>query len=240
MYNPFNKKTIYTTLLTAYALGSSHAATFATEVDLNLNMSYSVDQVVNVVSGVINGLDGSTFQISFDLAPGMGDSLNANNSGLGIGTGNDHDIDAAGDVIFASNIQVINFNANGGPRTLADISAVSFDYVYFNAANNNSDSGYVTANGDTGTWTDIDQSPADFIGHNLGNGNNSTNNVDFQLLTGDDVITSFEVGYANPNNNNLWQVRGVSVQAEMIPEPSTSLFLVLSVCGLTLRRKRGE
>ena len=141
-------------------LGPDGLATF--------RLAYTINASSNVVACPFNppaGLDGT----------------------WGIQGGGDDDAVQPGQWATIDNIQVIDFNANGGNLSTNDIQDLTFKVVYYDAAGNSaSDSGLIAANGTSNTWVDINAG-SQFAGHDpSGDGS-----VDLHLMTSSNSVDSF-------------------------------------------------
>jgi len=121
------------------------------------------------------------------------------------------------------NIQVVDFNANGGDMTAGDISNVSFKVVYYADATtggSSPDAGTIAANGTTNAWVDIDAG-SQFTGHDpSGDGS-----VDLHLMTGSTQVDSFYI--AGFSTNRSYRISNITVAGSFSdPVPVTSNYYV--------------
>ncbi|MCG9792333.1 T9SS type A sorting domain-containing protein [Flavobacterium algicola] len=174
---------------------------------------YGIDKVAKMISDTQTAPDGlATFKISIEVTPSAGRGVR---SGLGGGTatasswgiGNTPDADAKSinDVIFTgsedewvesiTNIQIIDFNANGGSLTTDNISTYFKSIAIVNA-----------------------QSTRDNVSLKIGEltfsqGKLAAQNVILNLMdaTGVENITNFAIGTGNLEATNKWSVEGITV-----------------------------
>ena len=171
--------------------------------------NYGVATVATMYSEVQTAPDGiATFRISIDVTPpndkavisGVSGGLASVNSwGLGDGTdSNSDDIFTGSDnewVESINNIQVIDFNANGGSTALEDISS---NFKSITIANSQSTNDFVSVSIDD-VITDIGKSATQM----------ETINLEQATLISD--ITDFAVGTGNTSATNKWSVEGITV-----------------------------
>ncbi|MGJ8550754.1 T9SS type A sorting domain-containing protein [Winogradskyella wichelsiae] len=171
--------------------------------------NYGVATVATMYSEVQTAPDGvATFRISIDVTPpndkavisGVSGGLSSVKSwGLGDGTdSNSDDIFTGSDnewVESINNIQVIDFNANGGLTALEDISA---HFKSITIANSQSTNDFVSVSIED-VITDIGKSATQM----------ETINLEQATLISN--ITDFSVGTGNTSATNKWSVEGITV-----------------------------
>lgn len=225
-----------------YCTASSQAAVIFNSgaIRATATTSYGVDMTATLTSGSITAADGlATFQVSFDITPTGGTQIVSNaNSFWGV---DDPSFSGTEAITSIGNLQVVNFNANGGSLTVGDVTNLSFDFVTYTGATNATDTGFITANGDTGNWTDMNGG-SDFIGHV--SGGNGVGGVQLigdgtNSLTGDASVTSFNLGATG--TSTAWRIENISVTGmTAVPEPSSLILTSLGVCLFAFRRSRKE
>jgi hypothetical protein len=198
-----------------------HVEYMDVQIKAAADTNYGVDSVATMVSDTITGPDGlATFQVSIDVDPPSGEAIVSGNSG-GTATANSWGI--GNDAIFKGsdnervdtiyNIQVINFNANGGKLTLADAPAVFKSVTVVNAQSTDRDAVAFTVNG---------------VERDLGVGgtNSSPDTIDILEVTGKTPNTGFDIGIgSSPDQSiNKWSIEAIEVSvAFTIPVVSLNL-----------------
>ncbi|WP_136061149.1 beta strand repeat-containing protein [Pontiella sulfatireligans] len=143
----------------------------------------------DTVTTAADGL--ATFRVTYDITANAGGSLIGtlgDSSQWGVSTGAVDDVMNPGDSATIDNIQIIDFNANGGLTTAGDITGLSFELVQITGGFEATDSGRIIANGITNVWVDVNAEPADFVGHLPG-----TSRINLPIMTSSDIVSSFTV-----------------------------------------------
>jgi hypothetical protein len=177
------------------------------EIQAIADTDYGVDNVATMVSDTIIAPDGlATFQISVDVTPQTGKSIMSGTSG-GVSTsqawglGGDDRGTSKNSLFYGSledwveidNIQVLNFNANGGEILESDFDELVIDsVVVVNAQSGSKDAVAYVVNGDTTDIGSVSTSP-DTI---------DVSNVEHLALG---------VGDVSDQSLNKWSVEGLGV-----------------------------
>ncbi|MCK4920247.1 MAG: T9SS type A sorting domain-containing protein [Bacteroidales bacterium] len=181
--------------------------------------NYGIDTMATMISGIHTAPDGlATFQMSIDVMPPAGEAIISGISGgdatvnsWGIGDGTDVNQDPifrGSDQEWAesiNNIQIVNFNANGGELSLTDFRNFSFDSLTIvNAQTGDRDAVAFVVNGDT---TDL----------GIGGISEKTETVSLVAIIGRDSITNFAIGVGDGPQQaiNKWAVEGIGVNYDM-------------------------
>ncbi|MBU3011373.1 T9SS type A sorting domain-containing protein [Polaribacter vadi] len=172
--------------------------------------NYGINTVAKMYSAVQTAPDGlATFRISIDVTPPTGQAIisgisggdaTANSWGIGDGTDDNQD-----DVFRGlenewtesiNNIQIVDFNSNGGDLTTENIT------MYFKAitiVNSQSPNDFVAFK--------VDDVVSDF-----GKAENKTETIDIEAVTSSSKITDFAVGTGGTSvSSNKWSVDSISV-----------------------------
>ena len=179
------------------------------------NTNYGIDKVATLTSEVRLAPDSiATYQISCDVTPSLGQGIM---SGPGGGTSVETDWGVAtstdpGDIlnvlfsgnkewVSVDNLQIVNFEANGGDMTIDNFSDLSVQsVVVVNAQSSNKDAVALAVNGDTIT---------------IGNGviTQTHDTLHLESFTGVMPVSSFSIGTADsPNQDkNKWSIESIMV-----------------------------
>ncbi|MDQ8179558.1 hypothetical protein [Pelagicoccus sp. SDUM812005] len=169
------------------------------------NTDYGLDEVATLVSDTLTAYDGiATFKIAFDVVPQVGTSIKSGSSGgstsatsWGVGAdaifrGSDGEaIDGVG------NLRVIDFQANGGSLTSADVLDLSFKSVEI-------------ANGQSGGKDNIAVSVAGDV-YALGSLGTNPDEIDLEAVAGTELVSDFSLLTNSSATTNKWSVNSVSV-----------------------------
>uniref|UniRef100_UPI0040488960 T9SS type A sorting domain-containing protein n=1 Tax=Mariniflexile sp. TaxID=1979402 RepID=UPI0040488960 len=171
--------------------------------------NYGIGQVATMISETQTAPDGlATYKISIDVTPpndkavisgisggiatekswGLGDGTNPNSDYIFTGSDNEW-------VESINNIQVIDFNANGGSITTEDITAIFKSITIINAQSTND---YVSLS----------------VGGIISNPGKSANQIeiiDLESETSSSNITDFAVGVGNTSSTNKWSIEAITV-----------------------------
>jgi cephalosporin-C deacetylase-like acetyl esterase len=198
-------------------------------IKANANTDYGIDQTATLISDVQVASDSlATFKISCGVFPASEQGIM---SGPGGGTSVDTDwgIAASTDqsdiqnVIFSGsdnewvevgNIQIVDFNANGGELTLDGFTDIRFQsIIVVNAQSTNKDAVAFAVNGDT-----ID------IGNGVILATQDTLNI--ESVTGAYSLTNFSLGTGDsPNQDkNKWSVGGIGVTYQLTSVHTLNVF----------------
>jgi hypothetical protein len=177
------------------------------EIQAEADSIYGVDSIATMVSDTITAPDGlATFQISIDVTPQTGKSITSGTSG-GVSTsqawglGQDDRASAKENIFYGSlddwveigNIQVLNFNTNGGEIEESDFEELVIDsIIVVNAQTGSKDAVAYVVNCDT---TD------------LGNVSSTPDTIDVSNVK----HFSFGVGDNGSQSLNKWSVEGLGV-----------------------------
>ena len=178
-YGIGNIATMYSEILTA----PDGLATFRVSVDVTPTNTLSV----------ISGISGGTSSIT---SWGVGNGTNANSDDIFTGSDNEW-------VESIGNIQIIDFNPNGGDLSLDNVSAF-FEIITIE----NSQSGQ-----------DRVSLEVDGAITNLGKSSNNVENIDLELATSVENITEFSIGVGNDSTTNKWSVGGITVVVDFENTP---------------------
>ena len=181
--------------------------------------NYGIDTMATMISAVHIAPDGlAIFQMSIDVMPPAGEAIISGISGgdatvnsWGIGDGTDVNQDPifrGSDQEWAksiNNIQIVNFNANGGELSLTDFRSFSFDSLTIvNAQTGDRDAVAFVVDGDT---TDL----------GIGGISEKTETISLVAIIGRDSITNFAIGVGKSPQQaiNKWAVEGIGVNYDM-------------------------
>jgi hypothetical protein len=177
------------------------------EIKAAADSIYGVDSVATMVSDTITAPDGlATFQISIDVTPGAGKSISSGTSGglstsQAWGLGEDERLTAQNNIFYGSledwvgigDIQIVNFNSNGGEIYESDFEELVIDsIIVVNAQSGGKDAVAYVISGDT---TD------------LGNVSSTPCTVDISNVKS----LSLGVGNSADPTKNKWSVEGIGV-----------------------------
>ncbi|MDA9260505.1 hypothetical protein N9P58_01430 [Puniceicoccaceae bacterium] len=168
---------------------------------------YGVDTVAVMTSAVQTAPDEkATFRIAISVDPMAGASIVSLASGTwGVKSGADDvtrettfDGNLGESVDSISNIQVVDFNANGGGLTMDAILDLSFQSVAVHSANHGRDRVRVVAGAGTANYTGsaLTTDPA---------------TIDLQALAGSATVSSFTIANGSANSSNRWNVGSIQV-----------------------------
>ncbi|MDF7799347.1 Ig domain-containing protein [Pontiellaceae bacterium B1224] len=184
---------------------------------------YGTDNVATLVSDVLTAPDGlATFQIAFNVTPPASRSIRSGITGSagastsqswGIGPENTlFNGDDSDRVEEVGNLQITNFNANGGAFTLESFSGLFFKSVELaNAQSGGKDAVQFIVNGSAtnnlGNLTASDTGVTE-VTANL-------HIVDLEMVGGVSVVTNFALGTSSTNTLNKWSVNHVEVAVDI-------------------------
>ncbi|MGJ8592750.1 MAG: T9SS type A sorting domain-containing protein [Aquaticitalea sp.] len=171
--------------------------------------NYGINTVAVMYSELQTAPDGlATFRVSIDVTPPSdkavisgisGGTSTLNSWGLGDGTdANSDDIFTGSDnewVESINNIQIIDFNANGGSTTLDEVGSIFKSITIVNSQSTND---FVSL--EVGT-----------IISNPGRSANQTESLDLEQESFMSDIIEFSVGTGNTSATNKWSVEGITV-----------------------------
>ncbi|MBU2996298.1 T9SS type A sorting domain-containing protein [Cellulophaga baltica] len=185
--------------------------------------NYGIDSIATMVSETQIAPDGlATYQISIELTPSTGNAIVSGESGgtstsksFAVGTTNNDNLFTGSNYEWINNInniQIINFNANGGIYDIDDIT-VSFKSIVIVNAQSTNDS--------------VSLGFEDLI-ITYGNTRSNTYELDLESLTGGIVVNSFSIGTGNTSETNKWSIDGITVNVDFTVNntPSTNLDLI--------------
>jgi hypothetical protein len=173
------------------------------------NTNYGINNTAVMYSEIQTAPDRlATFKISMDVVPTIGQAIisgisggtsTENSWGIGTGTSSTQDVLFRGSdsewVENINNIQIIDFNANGGGYTIEDITASFSEITIVNAQSTN-DAVSFKKNGET---------------INYGKSTNITQILDLETVLNTNSIKDFSIGIGNTEATNKWSVEGVSI-----------------------------
>ena len=186
--------------------------TIDVEIKASENTNYGINEIATMFSEVITAPDGvATFKVSIAVTPQTdkaifsgesGGPTTINSWGIGEGTGGIQDNLFGGNdnewVESINDIQIVDFNANGGTLTVEDITAVFTSITIVNS-----------------------QSPNDFVSFKVGDvildhgrSSNIIETIGLELITSETDITDFAVGVGNASATNKWSVEGITVTVD--------------------------
>jgi hypothetical protein len=171
------------------------------------SLDYGTDVPAVLYSDELTAPDGlATFKIAITVDPMANASVSSLASGTwGIKSGEaaeawDTTLDGSlgESVDLISNIEIVNFNANGGSLTVDAISGLSFQSVDVHSANHGRDRVLVTVDSVSQTYTGatLATDPA---------------TIDLQELSETDTVSSFSVACGSANSANRWNVGSIQV-----------------------------
>ncbi len=181
------------------------------------NTNYGVDSHAFMISDTITAPDGlATFQISMEIVPQAGKAILSGFSG-GVSTAKAWGLggdgrEATKDYLFfgdsadwvdIGNIQIRNFEANGGELSLSDFRAISFKSITLvNAQSGNKDAVAFAINGDTTDIGNIAETPL---------------TIDIENVTETSNISGFSIGIGDSPDQlrNKWSVEEIGVMYDM-------------------------
>ncbi|OHX63807.1 PKD domain-containing protein [Flammeovirga pacifica] len=189
------------------------------------NTTYGVNNVATMISEVQTAIDGvATYQVAIDVEPKANQTImsgitsgdaTTKSWGVGDGTNSTQDImfresDNVEWVKSISTIRIVNFNANGGNLSLSNFSNLYFKSV--NVVNGHVDTDAVSLKVN-GNQTDLGSLP------------DRNTNIDLEVTTSMDSISSFSIGTGSSSDPvlNKWQIEGIDVKFKMlddIPSPN--------------------
>ncbi|ANW96116.1 glycoside hydrolase family 107 [Wenyingzhuangia fucanilytica] len=178
------------------------------------NTNYGLNNKAVMVSDVYTAPDGyATFRVSMDVTPPTdqaivsgisGGTTTENSWGIGNGT------DGTQDVIFRgsdnewvqniNNLQIVDFNANGGDLT-EDHFTLSFKAITIVNAQSTND--FVSLK--------FDQTVVD-----LGKLGNQTQQIDLNSVSSINEITEFSLGTGNDSSTNKWSVEEILISLNLV------------------------
>ena len=175
------------------------------EIRATENTNYGVSATATMFSEVVTAFDGkATFKLSIDVIPVNGKAISSAATGGGAtnqawgmrGDGRETNKESLfyGEIMDwadIGNIQVVDFNANGGDLSLSDLSDITMKSIRIvNGQSANKDAVAITVNGET---TDL-------------------GNVNSPILI-EDGVTSLSIGngFSPSQTTNKWSVEGVTL-----------------------------
>ncbi|MGJ8744027.1 T9SS type A sorting domain-containing protein [Polaribacter sp.] len=187
----------------------SEIASTAVQIKATASTNYSINTKAVMYSDVQTAPDGlATYRISIDVTPSSdkavisgisGGTATENSWGLGDGTNsNSDDIFTGSDnewVESINNIQIVDFNANGGSFTSDNIIVNFKSLVIVNAQSTND---FVSLKYND---TNID----------VGRLENQTQEIDLETILNTDSINEFAIGVGNSEATNKWAIEGINV-----------------------------
>ena len=179
------------------------------EVKAEASHNYGIDTVATLYSTVQTAPDGlATYKVSVDITPTTGTAIISGVSGgtstvnswaVGDGTSATNDDLFNGDagewVDSIANIQIIDFNANGGLLNASDIIADFQGVTIVNAHSTNDGVSFQSGE----TLVEYGKLPT------------STESVDLETMLALRDISTFSVGVSNEQAKNKWSVESISV-----------------------------
>ena len=184
-----------------------------TSMDVQIKAAASTNYKINtkaiMYSDVQTASDGlATFRVSINVTPSSnkavisgisGGTATENSWGLGDGTNsNSDDIFTGSDnewVESINNLQIVDFNANGGLLTSDNIKA---NFKSVTIVNGQSANDFVSLKFNE---TNID----------VGKLDNQTQEIDLEALLNTDSINEFGIGVGNLEDTNKWSIEGINV-----------------------------
>lgn len=178
------------------------------QIQATENTNYGIDNVATMVSEIQTAHDGlATYQISIELTPAAGKAIVSGESGgssttksFGVGTTNADDLFTGSNeewIDNIGNIEIINFDANGGTLTEANLVSASFSSIHIMNAQSTNDNLHI----------ELD----DFL---FKYGKTPANSYDLDLigLSGGVEINEFAIGTGNTSTTNKWSIEGITVE----------------------------
>ncbi|MGJ8642285.1 MAG: Ig domain-containing protein [Luteolibacter sp.] len=193
-------------LTTALPVGD---ITETTDVVAANDTDYGTNAVATMYSAVLTAPDGlATFRIAIDVDPMAEGSVTCDSGGLwGIKSGtspvgwwNTFDGSLAESVDSVSNIQIVDFDANGGTLGIGDFTVLSFKSIIVRNGNNNPDRVKVVAGGIANATGGLKMS-------------SDPETIDLQALAGSSAVSSFTLANGNVgNSSDRWNIESVQVE----------------------------
>lgn len=179
------------------------------EVIATDNTNYGIDNTATMFSDIQTAPDGlATYRISVAVSPPSGNAIisgisgggaSAKSWGIGDGTDSNQDYIFRGSdnewVESIADIQIIDFNANGGNLSSEYITTNFKGITIINAQSSN----------------DFVSIEVETITANLGSLTNPTETIDLREATYVDSITQFRIGTGNTSDTNKWSVENMMV-----------------------------
>ncbi len=176
------------------------------------NTDYGSNTVATMVSDVLTAPDGlATYQVVFDITPAAGRSIRSGITGTAgtstnysWGVGPDNTLfngDTFDEIESVDNLQITNFNANGGKISLDSFFALSFKSVEIANGHSTHDRVRVIANGVTNTAGGATMVANPFV-------------FDLEALAGSPGVSDFSLAAgsgAADQSENKWSVNHVDV-----------------------------
>ncbi|MDF7825587.1 hypothetical protein P4B35_16290 [Pontiellaceae bacterium B12227] len=193
-------------------IGTAHYAVAEVtnvQIKASANMDFGTNTVATMVSDVLTAPDGlATYQVAFDVTPPAGRSIRSGVTGTaggsdsqswGVGPENTLFNGDVGDrVDLIGNLQITNFNANGGNWTLDNFFGLSFSSVELaNAQSANKDDVLVVVNG--------------AVTNDLGDLVTNPEAVELEALSGGSPVTHFTLANGSARTTDKWSVNHVEV-----------------------------
>jgi hypothetical protein len=187
----------------------SEIASTAVQIKATASTNYGINTKAVMYSDVQTASDGlATYRVSIDVTPpndkavisGISGGPSTENSwGLGDGTDHNQDVIFRGShnewVETINNIQIVDFNANGGSFTSDNIAANFKSVTVVNAQSAND---FVSLKFNE---TNID----------VGRLDNQTQEIDLEIVLNADSLTEFGIGVGNTEDTNKWSIEGINV-----------------------------
>ena len=184
------------------------STTFSSDVQIQAiaNTNYGVDSLAVMISGLQMAPDSlATYRIAVTLRPNSGNAIVSGESGgsttaesFGIGANNSDKLFTGSDsdwIESIGNIEILDFNANGGLYSEKDVSASFKSVVVANAQSKN------------------DNVAVKFGELVVISGKTPTNNYELNLesLVGGTIVNNFSIGTGNTDTTNKWSINGLIV-----------------------------
>ncbi|MGJ8762178.1 MAG: T9SS type A sorting domain-containing protein [Polaribacter sp.] len=149
----------------------------------------SIDVIPPSDKAVISGVSGGT---ATENSWGLGDGTNSNSDAIFTGSDNEW-------LETINNLQIVDFNANGGSLTSDNIKANFKSVTIVNAQSAND---FVTLKFNV---SNID----------VGRLENQTHEINLEAIFNSDAIEEFGIGTGNTESTNKWSVEGINVAVQL-------------------------
>jgi hypothetical protein len=149
----------------------------------------SIDVIPPSDKAVISGVSGGT---ATENSWGLGDGTNSNSDAIFTGSDNEW-------LETINNLQIVDFNANGGSLTSDNIKANFKSITIVNAQSAND---FVTLK--------FNESNID-----VGRLENQTHEINLEAIFNSDAIEEFGIGTGNTESTNKWSVEGINVAVQL-------------------------
>jgi hypothetical protein len=201
-----SNETTRTMKLTVLEYAAAVASTIDVQIKATADTNYGTNTVATMYSDVQTASDGlATFRISIDVTPTTDKAIVSGESG---GSSTSQSWGVGSDALFTgsdeewvgtiSNIQIVDFNANGGTLDSSDVSASFASITVVNAQSTNDSFSFKV--------NDLTMIP--------GKLDENTYTLDLNAETATNSITEFSIGTGNTSTANKWSVEGVTVSVE--------------------------